>query len=79
MRLDRLVSSNPKYQAAGIAGFPLPCLEGEALDDDDGEIKHRGEDFPREQSAVLITGFSLLHGFTLDGARMLLECGEVKE
>jgi hypothetical protein len=32
-----------------------------------------------EQCAVLITGFPLFHGFTLDGARMLLECGEVKE
>ncbi len=32
-----------------------------------------------EQYAVLITGFPLFHGFTLDGARMLLECGEVKE
>jgi CRP-like cAMP-binding protein len=32
-----------------------------------------------EQYAALITGFSLFHGFTLDGARMLLECGEVKE
>ena len=32
-----------------------------------------------EQYAALITGFPLLHGFTLDGARMLLESGEVKE
>jgi len=32
-----------------------------------------------EQYAALITGFPLFHGFTLDGARMLLECGEVKE
>jgi CRP-like cAMP-binding protein len=32
-----------------------------------------------EQYAVLITGFPLFHGFTLDGARMLLESGEVKE
>ena len=32
-----------------------------------------------EQYAVLITGFPLFHGFTLDGARMLLDCGEVKE
>ena len=26
-----------------------------------------------EQYAVLITGFPLFHGFTLDGARMLFE------
>ena len=32
-----------------------------------------------EQYAVLITGFPLFHGFTLDGARMLLESGEIKE
>ena len=32
-----------------------------------------------EQHAVLITGFPLFKGFTLDGARMLLESGEVKE
>ena len=32
-----------------------------------------------EQYAVMITGFPLFHGFTLDGARMLLDCGEVKE
>ena len=32
-----------------------------------------------EQYAVIITGFPLFHGFTLDGARMLLESGEVKE
>jgi CRP-like cAMP-binding protein len=32
-----------------------------------------------EQYAALITGFPLFHGFTLDGARMLLESGEVKE
>jgi CRP-like cAMP-binding protein len=32
-----------------------------------------------EQYAVMITGFPLFHGFTLDGARMLLACGEVKE
>ena len=32
-----------------------------------------------EQYAILITGFPLFHGFTLDGARMLLESGEVKE
>ena len=32
-----------------------------------------------EEYAVLITGFSLFRGFTLDGARMLLEYGEVKE
>jgi potassium efflux system protein len=32
-----------------------------------------------EQYAVLITGFPLFKGFTLDGARMLLDCGEVKE
>ena len=31
-----------------------------------------------EQYAVMITGFPLFHGFTLDGARMLLACGEVK-
>jgi CRP-like cAMP-binding protein len=32
-----------------------------------------------EQYAALITGFPLFRGFTLDGARMLLDCGEVKE
>jgi CRP-like cAMP-binding protein len=32
-----------------------------------------------EQYAALITGFPLFHGFTSDGARMLLESGEVKE
>ena len=32
-----------------------------------------------EQYAIMITGFPLFHGFTLDGARMLLESGEVKE
>ena len=32
-----------------------------------------------EQYAALISGFPLFHGFTLDGARMLLESGEVKE
>lgn len=32
-----------------------------------------------EQYAALITGFPLFHGFTLDGARMLLESGAVKE
>ena len=32
-----------------------------------------------EQYAALITGFPLFHGFTLDGARMLLESGKVKE
>jgi CRP/FNR family cyclic AMP-dependent transcriptional regulator len=32
-----------------------------------------------EQYAMLITGFPLFKGFTLDGARMLLDCGEVKE
>ena len=32
-----------------------------------------------EQYAALITGFPLFHGVTLDGARMLLESGEVKE
>ena len=32
-----------------------------------------------EQYALMITGFPLFHGFTLDGARMLLDCGEVKE
>jgi potassium-dependent mechanosensitive channel len=32
-----------------------------------------------EQYAVSITGFPLFNGFTVDGARMLLECGEVKE
>ena len=31
-----------------------------------------------EEYAALITGFPLFHGFTLDGARMLLESGEVK-
>ena len=32
-----------------------------------------------EQYAALITGFPLFHGFTLDGARMLLQSGEVKK
>jgi CRP-like cAMP-binding protein len=32
-----------------------------------------------EQYALLITRFPLFQGFTVDGARMLLECGEVKE
>ena len=32
-----------------------------------------------EEYAALITGFPLFRGFTLDGARMLLDCGEVKE
>jgi uncharacterized protein len=32
-----------------------------------------------EQYAALITGFPLFRGFTLDGARMLLDSGEVKE
>ena len=32
-----------------------------------------------EQYAVMITGFPLFRGFTLQGAQMLLECGEVKE
>jgi potassium-dependent mechanosensitive channel len=32
-----------------------------------------------EQYPVMITGFPLFHGFTLDGARMLLESGEVRE
>jgi CRP-like cAMP-binding protein len=32
-----------------------------------------------EQYAVMITEFPLFKGFTLDGARMLLDCGEVKE
>src|SRR5215467_3915110 len=32
-----------------------------------------------EQYAAIITGFPLFHGFTLDGARMLLASGEVKE
>jgi len=32
-----------------------------------------------EQYAVMITEFPLFQGFTLDGARMLLDCGEVKE
>jgi CRP-like cAMP-binding protein len=32
-----------------------------------------------EQYAPLITRFPLFQGFTVDGARMLLECGEVKE
>ena len=32
-----------------------------------------------EQYALMITGFPLFHGFTLDGARMLLDSGEVKE
>jgi len=32
-----------------------------------------------EQYALLITGFPLFQGFTVDGARMLLDSGEVKE
>ena len=32
-----------------------------------------------DQYAALIAGFPLFHGFTMDGARMLLEAGEVKE
>jgi CRP-like cAMP-binding protein len=32
-----------------------------------------------EQYTLLITGFPLFQGFTVDGARMLLDCGEVKE
>ena len=32
-----------------------------------------------EQYAVMITGFPLFRGFTLDGARMLLDRGEVRE
>ena len=32
-----------------------------------------------EEYAALITGFPLFRGFTLDGAHMLLDCGEVKE
>jgi CRP-like cAMP-binding protein len=32
-----------------------------------------------EQHNVMITRFPLFQGFTVDGARMLLECGEVKE
>src|SRR5215813_6919150 len=32
-----------------------------------------------EQYAAIITWFPLFHGFTLDGARMLLTSGEVKE
>ena len=32
-----------------------------------------------EQYEAIITGFSLFQGFTLHGAQMLLECGEVKE
>jgi CRP/FNR family transcriptional regulator/CRP/FNR family cyclic AMP-dependent transcriptional regulator len=32
-----------------------------------------------EEYAALITGFPLFWGFTLDGAHMLLDCGEVKE
>jgi CRP-like cAMP-binding protein len=32
-----------------------------------------------EQYAVMITGFPLFQGFTVDGAKMLLEHGEVKE
>lgn len=32
-----------------------------------------------EQYAQLITGFPLFQGFTLDGAQMLLESGEVRE
>jgi CRP-like cAMP-binding protein len=32
-----------------------------------------------EQYAALITGFPLFQGFTVDGAQMLLDSGEVKE
>jgi len=32
-----------------------------------------------EQYAEMITRFPLFHGYTLHGAKMLLECGEVKE
>jgi CRP-like cAMP-binding protein len=32
-----------------------------------------------EQYAEMITAFPLFRGFTLDGAHMLLECGEVRE
>ena len=32
-----------------------------------------------EHCAVMITGFPLFKGFTLDGAHKLLECGQVKE
>jgi CRP-like cAMP-binding protein len=32
-----------------------------------------------EQYPLLITGFPLFKGFTVDGARMLLDCGEVKD
>jgi CRP-like cAMP-binding protein len=32
-----------------------------------------------EQYAAMITGFPLFQGFTLDGGRMLLQSGEVKE
>ena len=32
-----------------------------------------------EQYAALITGFPLFRGFTVDGAQMLLDSGEVKE
>lgn len=32
-----------------------------------------------DQYAVMITGFPLFQGFTVDGARMLLDHGEVKE
>lgn len=32
-----------------------------------------------EQYAVMITGFPLFQGFTVNGAQMLLDCGEVKE
>lgn len=32
-----------------------------------------------EQYAVMITGFPLFQGFTVNGAQMLLECGEIKE
>ena len=32
-----------------------------------------------EPYAAMITGFPLFRGFTLQGAQMLLECGEVKE
>lgn len=32
-----------------------------------------------EQYAKMITGFPLFHGYTLHGAQMLLECGEVKD
>jgi CRP-like cAMP-binding protein len=35
--------------------------------------------FMNERYAVLITGFPLFKGFTVDGAQMLLDSGEVKE